>query len=404
VTLLDQLLQAAPPNDLAFSIEEYQARLARVRECMAAAGLETLVLTSAPNLLYLTGYETIMPTCYAVAVVPRSGDVVLHLPEEDIPCALTTGWVREFVFFDWAQPLDAATQLVTLLRERGHDKGRIGVESRPVETYAYGAMNAHTYLVLEKGLTEATLVDATQLVPDVRLVKSEAELDYMRRAGRLTQLGVRASLERATAGATDNDLAVAGYSAMVGAGSEWMSVDPIVLVGRRGAFCAPHATQKRTEMKEGDAIQLEYSGNWRRYNAPLIRSGCIGAPSEGVRRLADCCLATVELLLANIRAGRTGHDVACLARHGFDDADPRTVFHGGYGYAVGAAFQPTWTEAPMYISEGFDRELAPDMTLHLPIWSWVPGEFSLGFSETVRVTPDGCELLTPGEERELVIR
>jgi Xaa-Pro aminopeptidase len=43
------------------------------------------------------------------------------------------------------------------------------------------------------------------------------------------------------------------------------------------------------------------------------------------------------------------------------------------------------------------------MTLHLPIWTWVPGRFAVGFSETVRVTEDGCELLTPGEEMEMVI-
>ena len=404
MSLLEQLQAAGAPSEMSFAPAEYEARLARVRERMAAAGIDTLLLTSAPNLLYLTGYETIMPTCYAVAVVPLRGEVVIHLPEEDIPAALVTGWVREFVSFDWAQPLDAAAQLATLLQELGRHRGTVGVETRPVETYAYGAMDAHTYLSLAAALPEATLVDATGLVPEVRLRKSEAELAYMHRAGELTQLGVRASLERAEAGATDNDLAVAGYAAMVGAGSELMSVDPIVLVGRRGAFSAPHGTHKRVALQAGDAIQLEYSGNWHRYNAPLIRSGCIGPPSAGVRRLADCCLATVELLLAEIRAGRSGDEIARAARHGFDDADPRTVFHGGYGYAVGAAFQPTWTEAPVYIAEGFERELEPDMTLHLPIWSWVPGEFALGFSETVRVTADGCELLTPGEERELVIR
>lgn len=404
MNLLERLTAAGVPSEMAFAPEEYEARLAAVRARMAERGIETLLLTSAPNLHYLTGYETIMPTCYAVAVVPLRGEVVLHLPEEDVPCALAAGWVRDFVTFEWAQPLDAASQLAELLCERGHHRGAIGVEAQPVETYAYGAMDAHTYLRLAEALPEATLLDATDLVPEIRLRKSPTELGYMRKAGELSQLGVRASLERAAPGATDNDLAVAGYAAMVGAGSELMSVDPIVLVGRRGAFAAPHATHKRVPLAAGDAIQLEYSGNWRRYNAPLIRSGCIGPPSDGVKRLADACLATVELLLENIRAGRTGDEIARAARRGFDDADPRTVFHGGYGYAVGAAFQPTWTEAPVYVAEGFERELEPDMTLHLPIWSWVPGELALGFSETVRVTETGCELLTPGEDRELVVR
>jgi Xaa-Pro aminopeptidase len=226
----------------------------------------------------------------------------------------------------------------------------------------------------------------------------------MRRAGELTLAGIEASIAEIRPGRTDNDLAAAGYSAMVRAGSELMSVDPIVLVGERGAWAAPHGTHKRTPVRDGDAIQLEFSGNHHRYNAPLIRSATVGPPAPGVQRLVDACERTVELLLESIRAGRTGHDVAMDARHGFDDADERTRFHGGYGYAVGLAFPPTWTEAPVYVAEGIDRELEPDMTLHLPIWAWIPGEFAVGVSETIRVTPDGCEQLTPVSERGLVAR
>jgi Xaa-Pro dipeptidase len=401
--LAAQLQAAGMPAEPSFEPAEYEARLAAVRARMEAAGLDTLLLTSAPNLCYLTGYETIMPTCYAVAVIPLEGEAILHLPEEDIPCALLTGWVREFEFFDWAQPLDAAGQLAELLRARGAAGGTIGVETRPVETYAYGAMDAHTYLRLAESLPDATLVDATDLVPEVRVRKSPAELEWMRRAGSLSQLGTRAAMGAIAAGATDNDIAVAAYSAMVGAGSELMSVDPIVLVGRRGAFAAPHATHKRTPLRDGDAVQVELSGAWLRYNAPLIRSGCLGEPSPELQRLADASMRTVALLLENIRAGRSGDEIARAAEPGFDDADPRTSFHGGYGYAVGLAFPPTWTEAPVYVARGIERELEPDMTLHLPIWTWIPGEFAVGFSETVRVTEDGCELLTPGEEMELVI-
>lgn len=404
MSLLEQLTKAGIPDEMSFSAAEYDARLAAVRTRMEAAGLDTLLLTSAPNLCYLTGYETIMPTCYAVAVIPLEGDAVLHLPEEDIPCALSTGWIREFEYFDWAQPLDAAGQLAGLLSRRGTGGNRIGIETRPVETYAYGAMDAYTYLRLREALPSAELVDATDLVPEVRLRKSPAEIEKMRRAGELSDLGTRAAIEASVDGATDNDVSVAAYAAMVGAGSELMSVDPIILAGRRGAFSAPHATHKRTEIGRGDAVQVELSGNYHRYNAPLIRSACVGEPSSELARLADCSLRTVDLLLENIRAGRTGDEIARAASAGFDDADPRTVFHGGYGYAIGLAFPPTWTEAAVYIAAGIERELEPDMTLHLPIWTWIPGEFAVGFSETVRVTDSGCELLTGGEDRRLIVR
>jgi Xaa-Pro aminopeptidase len=402
--LVDLLTRPGAASQLSFPMAEYEARLAAVRQRMADSGVEVLLLSSAPNQCYLTGYETIMPTCYAMAIVPVAGECTFHLPEEDVPSVVLTGWVRDVAVFDWAQPLDAAEQLAATLRERGHHDKAIGVEMRASETYAYGAMDAFTFGRLTELLPDASFVDATNLVQEVRLRKSPLELDYMRRAGELTLAGIEASIAEIGPGRTDNDLAAAGYSAMVRAGSELMSVDPIVLVGERGAWAAPHGTHKRTQLRDGDAVQLEFSGNYHRYNAPLIRTATVGAPSAGVQRLVDACERTVELLLENIRAGRSGHDVAMAARDGFESVDERTRFHGGYGYAVGLAFPPTWTEAPAYLAEGIDRELEPDMTLHLPIWAWIPGEFAVGVSETIRVTPDGCEQITPVSERGLVAR
>lgn len=400
--LLDRLTAPDAPHEPSFSAAEYERRLRAVRARMEAAGLDTLLLTSAPNQCYLTGYETIMPTCYAVAIVPLTGDVTFHLPEEDIPSVVLTGWVRDVEVFDWAAPLDVAAQLAQAIASRGHDRGTIGVEVQAAETYAYGAMDAHTYLRLRELLPNVELRDATNLVQEVRLRKSDEELAYMRRAGALTLAGIEASIAAIAEGTTDQELAVAGYGAMVLGGSELMAVDPIVLVGRRGAWAAPHGTHKRVALSPGDAVQLEYSANVHRYNAPLIRSATLGPASADVARLARVCEHTVELLIANIRAGRTGHDIATAARAAWDDADPRTVFHGGYGYAVGLGFPPTWTEAPVYIADGIDRELEEDMTLHLPIWSWLPGRFAVGVSETIRVTADGCEQLTPVSDRGLV--
>lgn len=58
----------------------------------------------------------------------------------------------------------------------------------------------------------------------------------------------------------------------------------------------------------------------------------------------------------------------------------------------------------MYISPGEERELRPGMTFHLPVCVFVPGRYGTGFSESVAVTETGCEVLTPGLQRELVVR
>ncbi len=79
--------------------------------------------------------------------------------------------------------------------------------------------------------------------------------------------------------------------------------------------------------------------------------------------------------------------------------------HGGYGYSIGMSFQPTWTENPHYIAVGSETVLEPGMAFHLPCNAWVPAaKYGIGFSESIAVTADGCETLTPGTDRELAIR
>ncbi len=151
-------------------------------------------------------------------------------------------------------------------------------------------------------------------------------------------------------------------------------------------------------------LVLEYTGTYNRYDCPSMRSAVIGHPSDEVRRLADACVATLNLLIENIRPGRTGHDVAREASRGLELVRDEAWFHGGFGYSIGLGMQPSWTEAAMYIAEGVDRELEPGMTFHLPICAFVPGRYGLGFSESVAVTETGCEVLSPGMERELAVR
>ncbi len=59
---------------------------------------------------------------------------------------------------------------------------------------------------------------------------------------------------------------------------------------------------------------------------------------------------------------------------------PGALFHGGFGYSIGMGFQPTWTEAPMYIADGIEREREPGITFHPPIRAWVPAQYGFGFT------------------------
>ncbi|MFP6741090.1 MAG: Xaa-Pro peptidase family protein, partial [Alphaproteobacteria bacterium] len=392
------------PRELAFDESEYAARVANTQARMAEDGIDVLLVSSTPNLGYLTGYDSTMSGGYTIGILESTGDVALHCSEMEAPCALLFSTIRDIEVFHWYDGRDTATQLGEILRDRGVGDKRIGIEMGNAETFASGAFDTESYLQLAETLPGASFVNATTLVLDIRLVKSAAEIAYTKKAGAYTGIGLAATIEAAAEGKTDNEIVAAGYGAMIAAGSELMSIDPMCIAGPHTAYM-PHIPYKRVRLEKGYPIYLEYSGCHERYNAPGMRSACIGEPSDGLRRLAEASIKTLELLLENIKPGRIGDDVAQIAKHGFDDAPDGVYFHGGYGYPIGMGFQPTWTENPRYIAEGSETVLAPGMAFHLPICTWVPADkIGIGFSESIAVTETGCEVLTSSGERVLAIR
>jgi Xaa-Pro dipeptidase len=381
-----RLAEACAGTELAFSEETYRGRLAAVRRGMAAAGLDTLLVTHSCDLNYLSGYDTFGVDIYASLIVPSDGDPVLHTLTVEAPSAVNTTWIDDLVFAEWYRPEGAGEQLVTLLERRGFNTGRIGIQP------GRQGLRPDVYSAVQDGLANGTLIDATDLVARQRMIKSPEEIDCMRRAAAITVAGIEGSMAAIRPGVTDNDVCRAGFDAMVGAGSDFLSIQPIVTTGRRTG--GGHQTHRRNPIKAGDPVFLEYGGCFKRYTAPLMRCATLGEPSGETRRVEAAVQACVQTLLDEIRPGRVFHDVAMAAKHAHRNIDDLAYFSGAYGYTVGVGYPPTWAETIGFISEGTDGVLAPGMLFHLPIAMRVPGRYGVSLSETVLVTETGCEVLS----------
>jgi Xaa-Pro aminopeptidase len=274
------------------------------------------------------------------------------------------------------------------------------MELKNDENFAVGrAADASTYITLTRMLPEAEIVDGTRIVLEERLIKSDAELGHMREAGKMTWAGISAAIEVTHEGVNENVIAGAAYRGAMEAGSELMSIDPMLMTGKQTGLI-PHIPYRRHVVNSGDIVYLEMTGTYWRYNAPMMRSWVIGEPDPKQQLLADTNLAILHTLIEEARPGRTGDDIAQIARKHWERT-PGVWFHGGYGYAIGMGLQPSWTEQAVYIAEGAERPLEPGMCFHLPMISCFPGEFGVGFSESIAITEDGCEVLTPQTDQYL---
>lgn len=400
--LLKELRKKPYKPDLPFPVSGYAKRVKKAQKAMARRGIDMHLISLTPNLGYLTGYDTTMPSGYTVGLLPAKGAVGLHCSELEGCCALQSSTIKDIALYRWYDAQDTGGQLGKVLRERGYDGKRIGIEMRNPETFTVGAFDVGSYLTLKKMLPNAEFVDTTDLVLELRIIKSAQEIAYMRKAGEISLRGLFASLAEVGEGKSDNDVMAAGHHALIRSGSELMSIDPMIMSGERTGWM-PHVPYKRQALKRGDSVYLEYTGTYHRYNAPTMRSAAVGEATKEVRRLADTSIETVELILQHAKPGRTGHDVARdvgkVLRKRKD-----IYFHGAFGYSIGMGHQPSWCEAPMYIAEGIERELKAGMCFHCPICIFIPRSAGIGFSESIAITRQGCETLGPGTERELRIR
>jgi Xaa-Pro dipeptidase len=224
---LDTLRRQGVAKELAFPVAEYQARMAQIRRAMVRRGLDVLLVHHVPNICYLTGYQSPATESYTCLAIAQDGRQVLQLVEHEIPGAELTSWLEDLRPYRWYQPEGVPAQTVAIVHDLAA-QGRamtIGVElARP-------SLPVAVYEALRKALPDAAFVDASDLVYAQRVVKSPSELAYLRESGRITVLGINAALDAIRPGCTDNDVARAGYAAMIGAGSEYVSTQPFVAKG-----------------------------------------------------------------------------------------------------------------------------------------------------------------------------
>ena len=360
---------------------------------MGESGIDILLVTYPPNVLYLSGFQTFSNYGGECLILPLEGEPTLVVHPPELGGALLNSWIEDHACYP--PESSRGSYLATILHERKLSDARIGAEKKTQ------GVPAQYWDHLRTELPKARLVDGSGLVEAVKTIKSSAEIEHVRAAARMTSAGVEAAIGAAHEGATDNDLAAAASQAMIAAGSEYMCLSPIVTSGCRSGIL--HSTHKRNRLCRGDVALLEMGACVQRYTAPTMRTVSIGEPPTEARKMAEACLQALHNVLNTIRPGIAADAVAQAGWEGLKEAGEEYVFHGNFGYAVGAGFPPTWGDGTVAIESGVVTILQPGMVFHHPVALRRLGQYGVAFSETTVVTETGCEVLTDSP-RELVVK
>lgn len=383
---------------------EYDTRLTAVRAEMASRGLDALVVADPANIYYLSGYNAWSFYTPQVLFVPLEGTPVLAMREMDALGAHRTavryaddvlGYPEHLVHRPDAHPME---WIADRLRDRGFGSGiaRVGVEG---DAHFFAV---RSFLALQQRFPEWALEDSHELVNWVRIVKSDAEVELMRGAGKVASAAMRRAIDAIRAGRPVNEIAaeVAEQQArgVEGVGGDYPAFVPMFPRGE-GAD-TPHLTWTDDRVGDTEAVSIELAGVHHRYHAPLARTVVLGRPTQELDRLAKATVEGLNAALAEMRPGNTPADVTAAwdaVLRGYDLEKKSRL-----GYSIGIGFPPDWGERTASIRADDQTVLQENMTFHVIAGMWMTG-YGFEASESVRVAPGGAEIFTDAP-RELIVK
>ncbi|OGD46849.1 hypothetical protein A3K79_03725 [Candidatus Bathyarchaeota archaeon RBG_13_46_16b] len=394
-----------------FSISEseHKSRIERARKYLHRRKLDALYLTNGTSMFYLTGYSFISTERPAALIIPLDGEITFigpRLEEDHVP--LETNLIKNVkTYVDYPGEKHPIEHFATFLKEMRLDKKRICIDNRAGASGMWGYKGP----TLAKKLPEVRFADASELVPNMRQVKSTAEIELMKESAKWANLAMTLLQEYTEEGLWDVDVALAAtHETSVimkkTLGSDYAPKRSIVPVsahfrGQIGEMSAiPHSMSTKRMIRKGDVIIAEVGVDIGGYTCELERTMIVGSPTAKQERYFGTMLKAQEAAFSAMTPGNKISEVDKATIDVFKKAGllHLTRHHSGHGLGLE-------THEPPWLDIGNEEPFQTGM-----IVSCEPGIYEVGFagfrhSDTVLINEDEAKLLTyyPRDLSSLII-
>ena len=351
------------------------SRAPLVRDAVADAGCDALLVTKLVNIRYLTGF---------------SGSAAMLLVRPDVLLLITDGRYRDQAADELADAgvdaevsigLTADQQYGTLDKVAGGL--RLGLEAHVV-TWAQQRAMADRWLA-----SAADLVATEGLVEALRLVKDDGEVARIEAAASIATEALTGMLPRLFERPTENDFGLELDTEIRRLGAEGSSFGTIVGSGPNGAKPHHRAAGSTRTIEDGDLVVVDYGAIVDGYCSDMTRTFCIGDPSPTQRRMLEVVTAAQAAGVAAVAAGNETKAVDDACRSLIRDAGWGDAFTHGTGHGVGLEIH----EDPR-VSWSTTATLAAGHVVTVEPGVYLPEHGGVRIEDTVVVTQDGCRPLT----------
>jgi Xaa-Pro dipeptidase len=381
---------------LHFSKEEFAQRQHRTIEQLKKQQLDGLLMFRQESMYYLSGYDSFGYVFFQCLYLGADGRLMLLTRAPDLRQAQHTSVIEDIRIWEDRADADPAVQLKSILEEFESKGQKLGVE---YDAYGLTAKNGK---LLEAALADfCTLEDASDIVSRLRVVKSAAEMEYVRQAAVLADLACDEAHRLAGPGADEGEILAAMQGVIFAGGGDYPGNEFIIGSGEDALLC--RYKSGRRKLDDQDQLTLEWAAAYRHYHVAMMRTIPVGGATDLHQKMHRVTTDAMDACMAALKPGRPIGEVFDAYARVCDSAGMQDHRLNATGYSMGTTFAPNWMDWPMFY-HGNPVIAAPNMVffLHMILMDSNTNH-AMCFGHSVVVTETGCESLSK-QPLDLVVR
>ncbi len=350
-----------------------ETRYARLVEKLNEAELDAILISSRQNSRYMAAFTG---TTSTILISPRKREVF-------VDSRYTEQANEQCVGFEVSQVSSNYGAAVSSLKEQGVK--RLGLEERDL-TWA----QVRSLETLLNG-SEVELVPSSQIFADLRTIKDELELSYIREAVRIADEAWEKTLPVIKAGVSESYVAAILEHNMRLLGAEGPSFETIIASGYRAAM--PHGVASDKLIEDGDIIVMDFGAIYHGYCSDITRTVFVGHADPVMKKVYEIVLEAQLACEAGLKAGLSGQEGDALARDVIAAAGYGTQFGHSTGHSIGLDVHETPGLSSLY-----DKKLPANCMMTIEPGIYLAGLGGVRIEDLVIIKEDGIEILTQADK------
>ena len=371
---------------LHFSDQEFSNRKNNTIESMKKFGLDAILIFRQESMYWLTGYDTFGYVFFQTLVMDQKGNMILLTRAPDLRQAQNTSNIKDIRIWVDKNNSDPTHELKNILNELNLKGKNIGVEYE-----AYG-MTGRSAMKLNESLKNfCTLGDHSELITALRVVKSDEEITYVKKAAELADKALDVVWKFAKKGVSESKILAEMNKVIFEGGGDYPANEFIIGSGKNALLCR-YQSEKQI-LSSPDQLTIEWAGTYKHYHSAMFRTIPIGKANKKHYEMHEACIAALKNCEKELIPGNEIGNVFDIHAKTFDDLGFKKARMNACGYSLGATFSPNWMDWPMlYTKNPYNIEVGNIFFLHMILMD-SDSQLAMNLGETYLINEKGSERL-----------